>query len=88
MGTRWPLSSPITRLSSQDSLLKIAIVGAGPAGLTLACALAREGGYAIDLFERGDDHFQAATYNPSRSYTIDITGHGLNSALKIGLFNF
>lgn len=85
MGTRGPPSSPITQLSYQDSPLKIAIVGAGPAGLTLACALACEGGYAIDLFERGDDHFLAATYNPSRSYTIDITGHGLNAARKIGI---
>jgi 2-polyprenyl-6-methoxyphenol hydroxylase-like FAD-dependent oxidoreductase len=65
--------------------IDIAIVGAGPAGLTLACALAQEGGYSIHLFERDQDHFEIATYNPSRSYTIDITGHGLNAARRIDI---
>jgi 2-polyprenyl-6-methoxyphenol hydroxylase-like FAD-dependent oxidoreductase len=63
--------------------IDIAIVGTGPAGLTFACALAQEGGYSIHLFERDQDHFEIATYNPNRSYTIDITGHGLNTTQRI-----
>jgi len=55
--------------------VKIAIIGAGPAGLTCGLALARRG-IDINIFERGPNHLEAATYNPNRSYTIDITGHG------------
>jgi kynurenine 3-monooxygenase len=63
----------------------IAVVGAGPAGLTLACALAQAGGCRIHLFERDQNHFETSTYNPNRSYTIDITGHGLNAARAIAI---
>ena len=63
----------------------VAIVGGGPAGLTLAAALAQQGGFEIAVFERSDDHFSAETYNPDRSYTIDITGHGLRAARFIGI---
>ena len=65
--------------------VNIAVVGAGPAGLTFACALAQAGGYRIQLFERDQDHGEVATYNPNRSYTIDITGHGFNAARAIGI---
>lgn len=60
--------------------ISVAIVGGGPAGLTLAAALAQQGGFGIAVFERADDHFSAETDNPDRSYTIDITGHGLRAA--------
>jgi len=59
----------------------IGIIGAGPAGLTSALALARRGGLQITLYEREEDHMTAPRFNPDRSYTIDITGHGLK-ALK------
>ena len=65
--------------------VNIAVVGAGPAGLTFACALAQAGGYQIQLFDRDQDHGEVATYNPNRSYTIDITGHGFNAARAIGI---
>ena len=66
----------------------IGIIGCGPAGLTLAIALIRrvlsgENRLHITLFERASDHRSAATYNPDRSYTIDITGHGLKAARYI-----
>jgi len=63
--------------------LKIAIIGAGPAGLTCALALARRG-IDIHIFERADNHLETATYNPNRSYTIDITGHGKKAAVHVG----
>jgi 2-polyprenyl-6-methoxyphenol hydroxylase-like FAD-dependent oxidoreductase len=65
------------------TLLKIAIIGAGPAGLTCGLALARRG-IDITVVERGDNHLEAATYNPNRSYTIDITGHGKKAADHVG----
>jgi len=63
--------------------VKIAIIGAGPAGLTCGLALARRG-MDINIFERGPNHLEAATYNPNRSYTIDITGHGKKAAAYVG----
>jgi 2-polyprenyl-6-methoxyphenol hydroxylase-like FAD-dependent oxidoreductase len=63
--------------------LKIAIIGAGPAGLTCGLALARRG-IDITIVERGGNHLETATYNPNRSYTIDITGHGKKAADHVG----
>ena len=63
--------------------LKIAIIGAGPAGLTCGLALARRG-IDITIVERGGDHLEAATYNPNRIYTIDITGHGKKAVDHVG----
>ena len=65
--------------------MRVAIIGGGPAGLTLAAALAQQGGFEIAVFERADDHFTAETSNPDRSDTIDITGHGLRAARFIGI---
>ena len=65
--------------------VRIAIVGAGPAGLTLALALAARPSLHVDVFERAADHRSSATFNPDRSYTIDITGHGLKAARYVGL---
>ncbi|KAI9349603.1 hypothetical protein BDR26DRAFT_915315 [Obelidium mucronatum] len=61
---------------------KLAIIGAGPAGLVLALALLKHHPkIAFEIFERSPSHFDAATFDPNRSYTIDITGHGIK-ALK------
>jgi 2-polyprenyl-6-methoxyphenol hydroxylase-like FAD-dependent oxidoreductase len=53
--------------------------------LTLAAALAQAGGFEVSVFDRADDHFSVETYNPDRSYTIDITGHGLRAARHIDI---
>ena len=61
---------------------RIAIVGGGPSGLVLAIALARRG-IPSEVFER-DAHPEAVPrFNPDRSYTIDISGHGLKALRHI-----
>jgi kynurenine 3-monooxygenase len=57
---------------------KVAIVGAGPSGLLLAIALARRGVHTT-VFERDVHVAQAPRIDPDRSYTIDISGHGLKA---------
>lgn len=69
--------------------MKIAIVGAGPAGLMLALSLVRHRSgkaSAIDLslFERELHHDRQPRANADRSYTIDITGHGRLAIASIG----
>lgn len=60
--------------------ISAAIIGAGPAGLGLALALARrDAADEIVVFEKVEDHDTAPRYNPDRSYTIDITGHGVRA---------
>lgn len=61
---------------------KIAIVGNGPAGLVMAIALARRG-IPSTVFEQDLHPEEAPRFNPERSYTIDITGHGLNALRHI-----
>jgi 2-polyprenyl-6-methoxyphenol hydroxylase-like FAD-dependent oxidoreductase len=64
----------------------IAILGAGPAGLTLALALSkRQEDITFMIFERAASHLEAAKYNPYRSYTIDITGHGIKAAKYVNV---
>ena len=60
----------------------IAIVGCGPAALVLAIALARRG-IRTTLFERDAHPEVAPRFNPDRSYTIDISGHGLRALRHI-----
>jgi len=60
--------------------LKIAIIGAGPAGLTIALALIRRGAGSVTIFEMNDDHSIAVILDPNRCYSIDITGHGYRAA--------
>ncbi len=56
--------------------ITVGILGAGPAGLTLALALSARPGVTVTVFERAQDHLLAPRFDPDRSYTIDITGHG------------
>ena len=56
----------------------IAIIGGGPSGLVAALALARRG-VRTTVFERDPHPEVAPRFNPDRSYTIDITGHGLQA---------
>jgi kynurenine 3-monooxygenase len=60
----------------------IAVIGGGPAGLVAAIALARRG-IATTVFERDAHPELAPRFNPDRSYTIDITGHGLRALRHI-----
>lgn len=68
---------------------KIAIIGAGPSGLFLALYLTHHSSrfrrpVSITVFEREDNHDRQDRSNPDRSYTIDITGHGLNAVRALG----
>uniref|UniRef100_A0A0G4F5P6 FAD-binding domain-containing protein n=1 Tax=Chromera velia CCMP2878 TaxID=1169474 RepID=A0A0G4F5P6_9ALVE len=65
---------------------KICIIGAGPAGLGLALGLARRGTAGeVVVYDRAENHKTAPRYNPDRSYTIDITGHGVRALEYLGV---
>jgi kynurenine 3-monooxygenase len=70
------------RIRAQDEAGSIAIVGGGPAGLVAAIALARRG-VSTTVLERDAHPELAPRFNPDRSYTIDITGHGLRALRHI-----
>jgi 2-polyprenyl-6-methoxyphenol hydroxylase-like FAD-dependent oxidoreductase len=71
-------SSGITTNTTAD----IAFVGGGPAALVAAIALARRG-VRTTVFERDAHPEVAPRFNPERSYTIDISGHGLRALRHI-----
>lgn len=60
----------------------VAIIGAGPAALVAAIAMARRG-QPCTIFERDEHPEDAPRFNPERSYTIDITGHGARAVAYI-----
>ena len=76
------MNSSNTQSNPPSRTANIAIVGAGPSGLVLAIALARRG-IATTIFERDQHPEIAPRFNPDRSYTIDITGHGLKALRHI-----
>jgi 2-polyprenyl-6-methoxyphenol hydroxylase-like FAD-dependent oxidoreductase len=61
-----------------DGTAGIAIVGGGPAALVAAIGLARQG-IRSSVFERDMHPAIAPRFNPDRSSTIDISGHGLKA---------
>ena len=70
------MDSSATWASNAEGAADIAIVGGGPSGLVLAIALARRG-IRTTVFERDAHPERPPRFNPDRSYTIDISGHGL-----------
>ena len=63
---------------TESGIGRIAIVGGGPACLVAAIALARRG-ISTTVLERDAHPELAPRFSPDRSYTIDITGHGLRA---------
>ncbi len=63
---------------TQTTQSNIAIIGAGPAGLVSAIAFARSG-ITTKVIEKLEHPEIAQRFDPNRSYTIDITGHGLKA---------
>src|SRR5215208_6579459 len=61
---------------------RIAFVGGGPSALLAAIALARRG-IQTTVFERDAHPEIMPRFNPDRSYTIDISGHGLKALRHI-----
>ena len=74
-------------MTNNNDASGIAIVGGGPAGLVAAIALARRG-IQTTIFERDVNPEEAARFNPDRSYTIDITGHGLRALRHIDVTSY
>ena len=73
---------PIIPTNDEEAAAEIALVGGGPAALVAAIGLAHRG-VRTSIFER-DAHPEAAPrFNPDRSYTIDISGHGLKALRHI-----
>jgi kynurenine 3-monooxygenase len=68
--------------ASFDRTAKIALIGGGPAALVAAISLARRG-IRTSVFERDPHPEKAPRFNPDRSYTIDISGHGLKAIRHI-----
>jgi 2-polyprenyl-6-methoxyphenol hydroxylase-like FAD-dependent oxidoreductase len=69
------MESLVNTAHTAEGTANIAIVGGGPAALVLASALARRGIQAT-VFERDVHPELAPRFNPDRSYTVDISGHG------------
>lgn len=65
-----------------EATADIAFVGGGPAALVAAIALARRG-VRTTVFVRDAHPEVAPRFNPDRSYTIDISGHGLKALRHI-----
>jgi len=63
---------------TQTNKNNIVIIGAGPAGLVSAIAFARRG-ISTTVIEKLEHPESALRFDPNRSYTIDITGHGLKA---------
>jgi 2-polyprenyl-6-methoxyphenol hydroxylase-like FAD-dependent oxidoreductase len=67
------------------NIFKVGIIGAGPSGLTLALALSKRENVHVTVFEKAPDHRNIPSFNPLRSYTIDITGHGARAVKYLNM---
>jgi kynurenine 3-monooxygenase len=73
---------PVIPTNDPEATAEVALVGGGPAALVAAIALARRG-MRTAIFERDAHPEVAPRFNPDRSYTIDISGHGLKALRHI-----
>jgi kynurenine 3-monooxygenase len=76
------MDTSISTTNTAAGAAGIACVGGGPAALVLAIALARRGS-GTTVFERDQPPEVTPRFNPDRSYTIDISGHGLRALRHI-----
>jgi kynurenine 3-monooxygenase len=76
------MDSSVTTTNKAEGTANIAFVGGGPAALVAAIALARRG-VRTTVFERDAHPEVAPRFNPDRSYTIDISGHGFRALRHI-----
>lgn len=76
------MATSITTENKAGEATVIALAGGGPASLVAAIALARRR-MRTTVFERDQHPEVAPRFNPDRSYTIDISGHGLKALRHI-----
>lgn len=76
------MDTSISNPNKPEGIADIAVVGGGPAALVLVIAFARRG-IRTTVFERDPHPEIAPRFNPERSYTIDISGHGLRAIRHI-----
>jgi kynurenine 3-monooxygenase len=76
------MDSSVNTANKTEGQAEIAFVGGGPAALVAAISLARRG-VRTTVFERDVHPEVAPRFNPDRSYTIDISGHGLRALRHI-----
>jgi kynurenine 3-monooxygenase len=81
------MESPVLTSNTTDGIADVAIVGGGPAALVLATALARRG-IRTTVFERDMHPEVAPRFNPDRSYTVDISGHGRRALRHIEVCSY
>jgi kynurenine 3-monooxygenase len=63
---------------------KVAILGAGPAGMTLAVLLAKKG-YNIEIFEKRFDPLSGNQNTDGRSFNLGLTVRGIKGFKEMGL---
>ena len=51
--------------------------------MVLALALCKRDNVEVTVYEKGPSHLASSKFNPDRSYTIDMTGHGAKALGKV-----